>query len=85
LTPPDQEGAINHKKNSNEFKPENIYEYSVLLNSEGDEPIIMQLKANAICPQIKLETDVFKFGDCPLKEQREISFSVENKNSASKV
>lgn len=25
LTPLEQEGAINHKKNSNEFKPENIY------------------------------------------------------------
>ena len=33
LTPLDQEGAINQKKNSNEFKPENIYEYSIMLTS----------------------------------------------------
>ena len=70
LTQGEQEGAINHKKNSNEFKPENIYEYSVMLSSEGDDPMIIQLKANAICPQIKLEKDLFKFGDCSVRERR---------------
>jgi len=47
-----------------------------MLASEGDEPIIMQLKANAICPQIKLENDLFQFGDCPVKEKREMSFDL---------
>lgn len=70
LTPVDQEGAINHKKNSADFKPENIYEYSILLSSEGDDPIIMQLKANAVCPTIKLDNDTFKFGDCEIKAHR---------------
>jgi hypothetical protein len=70
LTPIEQDGAINHKKNSNEFKPENIYEYSIMMLSEGDDPIIIQLKANAICPQVKLSTDLFKFGDCQLKEKQ---------------
>jgi hypothetical protein len=45
----------------------------------------MQLKANAICPQIKLENDLFQFGDCPVKEKRELTFALENRNGASKV
>jgi len=85
LTPIEQEGAINHKKNSNEFKPENIYEYSIMMLSEGDDPIIIQLKANAICPQVKLSTDIFKFGDCHLKDKQELTFTLENKNPTSKV
>jgi hypothetical protein len=76
LTPADQEGAINHKKNANEFKPENIYEYSLMLTSEGDDPIILQLKANAVCPQVKLENDLFKFGDCSVRESRELTFTL---------
>lgn len=51
-------------KNSPDFKPENIHEYSVLVNVEEDEPMIMQLKANAVCPTIKVSENVFKFGDC---------------------
>jgi hypothetical protein len=85
LTPLDQEGAINQKKNSNEFKPETIYEYSILLSSEGDDPMIIQLKANAICPQVKLENDLFKFGDCSVKDSRELAFKISNKNPTSKV
>ena len=85
LTQADQEGAINQKKNSNEFKPENIYEYSVMLSSDGDDPMILQLKANAICPQIRLEKDLFKFGDCSVRERRELSFTIENKNPTSKI
>lgn len=53
--------------------------------SEGDDPIIIQLKANAICPQVKLSTDVFKFGDCQLKDKQELTFTLENKNPLSKV
>lgn len=56
-----------------------------MLTSEGDDPIILQLKANAICPQVKLENDVFKFGDCSVRESQELTFSLENKNSLSKV
>ena len=85
LTEPNEEGAINQKKNSNEFKPENIYEYSVMLSSEGDDPMVIQLKANAICPQIKLEKDLFKFGDCAVRDKREMTFTIENKNSSSKI
>lgn len=76
LTPNDQEGAINHKKNSNEFKPENIYQYSIMVSSQGDDPIILQLKANAVCPQIKLENDLFKFGDCSVREKQELTFNL---------
>lgn len=53
--------------------------------SEGDDPIIIQLKANAICPQIKLSTDLFKFGDCHVKDQEELTFTLENKNPISKI
>lgn len=56
-----------------------------MLLSEGDEPIIMQLRANAICPQVKVENDLFKFGDCPVREKRELSFLLENRNPVSKV
>jgi hypothetical protein len=56
-----------------------------MLSSEGDDPMIIQLKANAICPQIKLEKDLFKFGDCAVRDTRELTFTVENKNNISKV
>lgn len=68
--PTQQEGAISHKKNSNEFKPENLYEYSILMLSEGDDPIIIQLKANTVCPQVKLSNDLFQFGDCHIKDKQ---------------
>ena len=64
LTTQSEEAAISQMKNSNDFKPENIYEYSVMLNIEEDEPMILQLKTNAICPQIKVSNNIFKFGDC---------------------
>ena len=32
--------------------------------------MIIQLKANAMCPQVKLEKDLFKFGDCSVKDNR---------------
>lgn len=57
-------------KNNTDFRPENLYEYSVMLNIEEDDPMIFQLKANAICPQIKISDQVFKFGDCLCKENR---------------
>ena len=41
-----------------------------MMVSEGDDPIIVQLKANAICPQVKVENDLFKFGDCPVRDSR---------------
>lgn len=41
-----------------------------MLNIEEDDPMIFQLKANAICPQIKISDQVFKFGDCLCKENR---------------
>jgi hypothetical protein len=53
--------------------------------SEGDDPIIIQLKANAICPQVKISTDLFKFGDCQIKEKQELTFTLENKNPLSKI
>jgi len=56
-----------------------------MLTSEGDDPMIIQLKANAICPQIKLEKDLFKFGDCSVGESRSETFTIENKNPTSKV
>lgn len=56
-----------------------------MLSSDGDDPMIIQLKANAICPQIKLENDLFKFGDCSVKDSRELTFKVSNKNTSSKV
>ena len=55
------------------------------MTSEGDDPIVMQLKANAVCPHIKLESDLFKFGDCQVKDKREMTFTVQNKNPSSKV
>lgn len=72
-------------KNNTDFKPENIHEYSVMVNIEEDEPMILQLKANAICPQIKISDQVFKFGDCLCKEKRELQFTIENKNPISKA
>lgn len=45
----------------------------------------MQLKANAVCPQIKLENDLFKFGDCSVRDKQELTFNLENKNLTSKV
>ena len=56
-----------------------------MLSSEGDDPMIIQLKANAICPQIKLEKDLFKFGDCSVRDSRALTFTIENKNSTSKI
>lgn len=56
-----------------------------MLASEGDDPMILQLKANAICPLLKLDNDLFKFGDCSVGETRELTFNIENKNSASKI
>ena len=53
--------------------------------SEGDDPIIIQLKANATCPQVKISTDLFKFGDCQIKEKQELTFTLENKNPLSKI
>ncbi len=47
--------------------------------------MILQLKANAICPLLKLDNDLFKFGDCPVGETRQLTFNIENKNSASKI
>lgn len=47
--------------------------------------MILQLKANAMCPQIKLEKDLFKFGDCSVRDSRELTFTVENKNPSSKI
>lgn len=72
-------------KNSPDFKPENIHEYSVLVNVEEDEPMIVQLKANAVCPTIKVSENVFKFGDCNNKQSRQIQFTVENKSNAVKA
>ncbi len=63
-------------KNSADFKPENIHEYSILLNVQEDEPMIVQLKATAVCPTIKLSENTFKFGDGITKSDREIQFSV---------
>ena len=37
------------------------------MSVEEDEPMIVQLKANAICPLIKLSDNIFKFGDCSSK------------------
>lgn len=54
-------------KNNTDFKPETFHEYSVMLSVEEDEPMILQLKANAVCPQIKTSEQVFKFGDCYCK------------------
>ena len=59
-------------KNNTDFKPETFHEYSVMLSVEEDEPMILQLKANAICPQVKVSESTFKFGDCFCKETREI-------------
>ena len=56
-----------------------------MLSSEGDDPMIIQLKANAMCPQVKLEKDLFKFGDCSVRDSRELTFTVENKNPYSKI
>ena len=72
-------------KSSPDFKPENIHEYSILVNVEEDEPMIMQLKANAVCPTVKLSQNTFKFGDCNSKETREIGFEVENKSGVVKA
>jgi hypothetical protein len=47
--------------------------------------MIIQLKANAVCPQIKIENDLIKFGDCAVRERQEQTFTVENKNPLSKV
>ena len=47
--------------------------------------MVIQLKANAVCPQIKLEKDLFKFGDCSVRDSEELTFTVENKNPTSKV
>ena len=41
-----------------------------MLASEGDDLMILQLKANAICPLLKLDNDLFKFGDCSVGEAR---------------
>ena len=54
-------------KNSPDFRPENLHEYSVMMSVEEDEPMILQLKANAICPLVKVSENVFKFGDCGAK------------------
>ena len=67
LSAADQEGAINSMKNAVDFKPENLHEYSIMMSVEEDEPMIMQLKANAMCPLIKLSDNIFKFGDCSSK------------------
>lgn len=56
-----------------------------MLTSEGDDPIILQLKATAVCPQVKLENDLFKFGDCSVKDSRQLTFTLENRNNMSKV
>lgn len=32
--------------------------------------MILQLKANAVCPTIKLSESMFKFGDCGSKETK---------------
>ena len=47
--------------------------------------MVLQLKANAICPQVKVSESTFKFGDCLFKESRAVEFVVENKNSYSKA
>jgi hypothetical protein len=63
----EEEGPITSMKNSHDFKPETIHEYSALMSIEEDDPIILQLKANAVCPAIKLSESMFKFGDCSLR------------------
>ena len=67
-------------KNSTDFKPENHYEYSVMMSIEEDDPMILQLKATTACPQVKVSEHVFKFGDCVCKETRKLEFKVQNKN-----
>lgn len=47
-----------------------------MLTSESDDPIIIQLKANAVCPQVKLESDLFRFGDCSVRDSRELTFTL---------
>ena len=54
-------------KNAADFKPENVFEYSVMVNVEEDEPMILQLRANAICPLLKISDNTFKFGDCSVR------------------
>ena len=67
MTDQTQEGAINQMKNAADFKPENVFEYSVMVNVEEDEPMILQLRANAICPLLKISDNTFKFGDCSVR------------------
>ncbi len=42
-----------------------------MIKVEEDEPIILQLKANTVCPQVKLQKDLFQFGDCYIKETKQ--------------
>ena len=34
---------------------------------------------------MKLESDLFRFGDCSVRDSRELTFTLENKNNQSKV
>jgi len=52
---------------------------------EEDEPIIFQLKAVTVCPQIKVQKDLFQFGDCFIKETKQEVFTLENKSNSSKA
>jgi hypothetical protein len=36
---------------------------------DDNEPLVLQMKGNTSCPQIKLEKNLFKFGDCPSHQQ----------------
>lgn len=52
---------------------------------DDNEPLVLQMKGNTSCPQIKLEKNLFKFGDCPSHQQTQISFSVKNVIPSRKV
>ena len=56
-----------------------------MVSVEDDEPMIMQLRANAVCPLVKLSDNTFKFGDCSSKDTRKLEFTLENKSDTVKA
>ena len=68
-----------------EFQASNSHEYSVLFEFDDNEPLVIQTKGNTHCPLIKLEKNLFQFGDCPSHEERQIAFVVKNVIPSRKV
>ena len=72
-------------RNAKDFKHEKSYEYTAIVKSDEEKPLLLHLKAIIACPEIKVSKKSLLFGDCILQEIKKEEIVFENRNKSEKV